>query len=57
MSSKALKTIQKTHLLSRKPMYFADVSYERRNHNASGVTLTGLNSAEQRTSRKRLKYR
>ena len=52
MPSKALKTIQKTHLFSRKPVYFADVSYERRNHNASGVTLTGLNSAEQTTARK-----
>ena len=57
MPYKALKTIQKTHLLSRKPVYFADVLYERRHDNASGVTLTGLNSAEQTTARKRFKYR
>ena len=52
MPSKALKTIQKMHLFSRKPVYFADVLYERKNHNAFGVTLTGLNSAEQTTARK-----
>ena len=52
MPSKVLKTIQKTHLFSRKPVYFADVSYERRNHNGAGVTLTGLNAAEQTTARK-----
>ena len=46
MPSQALKTIQKTHLFSRKPANFA-VSYERRNHNAAGITLTGLNAAEQ----------
>ena len=33
-------------------MYFADVLYERRNHNSSGVTLTGLNAAVQITARK-----
>ena len=47
-----LKIIQNMHLFSRKPMYFADVSFERRNHNASGVTLTGLNTNEQITARK-----
>ena len=52
MPSKALKTIQKTHLFSRKPVYFADVSYERTNHNAAGITLTGLNAAEQTTAKK-----
>ena len=52
MPSKALKTIQKTHLFSRKPAYFADVSYERTNHNAAGITLTGLDAAEQTTAKK-----
>ena len=33
-------------------MYLADVLYERRNHNASPVTLTGLNSAEETAARK-----
>ena len=53
MPSKALKTIQKTHLFSRKPVYFADVSYERRNHHGAGVTLTGPNAAGQTTAKKR----
>ena len=51
MPTNALKTIQKNHLFSRKPVYFADASYERRNHNASGVTLTGLNAADQTSAR------
>ena len=46
MPSRALKTIQKTHLFSRKPVYFADVLYERRNHDAGGITVTGVNAAE-----------
>ena len=46
MPSQALKTIQKTHLFSRKPANFA-VAYERRNHNAAVITLTGLNAAKQ----------
>ena len=46
MPSQALKTIQKTHLFSRKPANFA-VVYERRNHNAAVITLTGLNAAKQ----------
>ena len=51
MPTNALKTIQKTHLYSRKPVYLADVSYERRNHNAAGVDLTELNAAEQLAAR------
>ena len=42
MPTNALKTIQKTHLFSRKPVYFADTSYERRNHNAANIDFTGL---------------
>ena len=30
------------HLFSRKPVYFADTSYERRNHNAANIDFTGL---------------
>ena len=51
MSTNALKTIQKTHLFSRKPVYFADASYERRNHNAKNVDLTGLSTAEIATAK------
>ena len=46
MPTDYLKTIQKTHLYSKKPVYFANESYERRNHNFSGVSTTGLSSKE-----------
>ena len=52
MPSNALKTIQKTHLFSKKPVYFANASYERRNHNAAGVSLTGLNATQQTATKK-----
>ena len=42
----ALKTIQKNHLYSRKPVYFASETYDRRNHNGKGVNFTGLSTAE-----------
>ena len=44
--SDALKTIQKIHLYSKKPVYFASETYERRNHNFSGVNTTGLNTTQ-----------
>ena len=52
MPTDYLKTIQKTHLYSKKPMYFANESYERRNHNFSGVSTTGLSSKEIAEGRK-----
>ena len=48
----ALKTIQKTHLYSKKPVYFASETYDRRNHNFSGVSTTGLNATEIVTAKK-----
>ena len=54
MPTNALKTIEKTHLFSRKPVYFADASYERRNHNAKNVDLTGLSTAEIATTKKKI---
>ena len=54
MPTNSLKTIQKTYLFSRKPVYFADASYERRNHNAKNVDLTGLSTAEIATTKKKL---
>ena len=60
LPSDALKTLQKTHLYSKKPVYFASELYDRRNHNSAGVTLTGLNAAQQLERKKtcqRLKYR
>ena len=52
MPTNALKTIQKTNLFSKKLVYFANSSYERRNHNAAGVSLTGLNATQQATTKK-----
>ena len=58
MPTDYLNTIQKMHLYSKKPAYFPSESYERRNHNFSGVSTTGLSSkeiAEGKKSCKRLK--
>ena len=52
MPANALKTIQKTHLFSRKSVYFADTSYERRNHNAANIDFTGLSTAERTLAKK-----
>ena len=46
LPSDALKTIQKTHLYSKKPVYFASETYKRRNHNFLGVSTTGLNATQ-----------
>ena len=43
----SLKTIQKTHLYSKEPIYFASTLYDRRNHNSANVVLTGLTAAKQ----------
>ena len=52
MSTNALKTIQKTHLFSRKPVYLADRSYERRNHNAAGIDFAGVSVTDKLAPRK-----
>ena len=52
MPTNALKTIQKTHLFSRKSVYFADTSYERRNHNAANIDFTRLSTAERTLAKK-----
>ena len=60
LPSDALKTLHKTHLYSKKSVYFASELYDRRNHNSAGVTLTGLNAAQQLERKKacqKLKYR
>ena len=49
----ALKTLQKTLLFSKKPVYFASASYDRRNSNSKyRLTYTGLNTEEQTTKKK-----
>ena len=42
----ALKTIQKTHLYSKKLVYFASETYDRRNHNGVNIDFTGLNATQ-----------
>ena len=52
LPSGALKTLQKTHLYSKKPVYFASELYDGRNPNSVGVDFTGLNAAQQLERRK-----
>ena len=51
LPSDTLKTIAKTLLYNKQPVYFADTSYARRNHNAEGTDLTGLNATGQATKK------
>ena len=52
LSEKALKIIEKTHLYSKKPVYYTDVSIDRRIHNGDGIATTGL-TADQITTLKK----
>ena len=47
----SLKSIEKTYLYSKLPIYFASTLYKRRDHNSANVVLTGLTTAKQ-TERK-----
>ena len=48
----ALKTLQKTLLFSKKIVYFASKSYDRRNYNFKDLTYTGLTTAETTAKKK-----
>ena len=41
-----LKSIQKTFLYSKKPVYFDSTSYDRQNFNSKDLITTGLNAAQ-----------
>ena len=41
-----LKSIQKTFLFSKKPVYFANTNYDRKNFNSKDIVTTGLSTAE-----------
>ena len=41
-----LKSIQKTFLYSKKPVYFDSTSYDRQNFNSKDLVTTGLNAAQ-----------
>ena len=51
----SLKSIEKTHLYSMLPIYFASTLYDRRNHNSANVVLTGLTTAKQTEKQKHVK--
>ena len=42
----ALKTIEKTHLYIKQPVYYDEVSMDRRNNNGAGLTTTRLTNAQ-----------
>ena len=42
----SLKTIQKTLLYSKKPVYYGNTAYERRNFNSKDISTTGLTTAQ-----------
>ena len=46
LSSDILKTIEKTLLYSKKAVYYNDVNIERKNHNAAGISTTGMNDTQ-----------
>ena len=47
LPSDTLKTIARTLLYDKQPVYFADTLYARRNHDAANTDLTVLNAAGQ----------
>ena len=42
----SLKAIQKYFLFSKKPIYYGNTAYERRNFNSKDIDTTGLNTAQ-----------
>ena len=48
----SLKAIQKNFLYSKKPVYYGNTAYERRNFNSKDITTTGLTAA-QKTGKKK----
>ena len=46
LPAETLKTIEKTFLYSKTPVYYTDVKVDRRNHNGGGIATTGLTAAQ-----------
>ena len=42
----SLKTMQKHFLYSKKPVYYGNTAYDRRNFNSKYLVTTGLNATE-----------
>ena len=53
LPAETLKTIEKTFLYSKTPVYYTDVNIDRRNHNGNGLATTGLNTAQITTLKKK----
>ena len=52
LSKDALKTIEKTHLYSKQPVYYNDVTIDRRIHNGDGIATTDMNATQIATTKK-----
>ena len=52
LPAETLKTIEKTFLYSKTPVYYTDVNIDRRNHNGDGLATTGLTAAQITTLKK-----
>ena len=48
----ALKTIEKTHLCSKQPVYYNDVTIGTRTYNGDGISTTGMNATQIATTKK-----
>ena len=48
----ALKTIEKTHLYSKQPVYYNEVAIDRRVHNGDEIITTGMNATQIATTKK-----
>ena len=46
LPEKALKTIEKTHLYSKKPVYYTDTGIDQRIHNGDRIVTIGLTAAQ-----------
>ena len=61
LSKDSVKGIQKIFLYSKKPAYYGNTAYDRRNFNSKDLVTTGLNATEitalKKKSCKRFKYR
>ena len=56
LPEKTLKTIEKTYLYSKKPVYYTDTGIDRRIHNGHGIVATSLTAAQIDTKKKKKKY-
>ena len=52
LPAETLKTIEKTFLYSKTPVYYTDVNIDRRNHNGDGLATTGPTAAHMTTLEK-----